>query len=230
MNIGYGLYNVFHSLIDFLFPPECPVCGGSFSAKEIICHTCIEAITDCSYQYTPSKRVLTDIDEISILLPYNPVCRNLIHALKYHGMHSTGFVLGKLMARKIIKECSLPEKPCIVPVPLHLTKLSDRGYNQSEHLAEGFSSFTGYEICSDLITRQKNTNTQTALDHEDRILNVRDAFRYTGERSLSGRPVILIDDVMTTGSTVSECAKALKEGGAGKITVCVVATPDIGMD
>ena len=92
------------------------------------------------------------------------------------------------------------------------------------------SSPSTYEICGNLLTREKNTNTQTALDHEGRILNVRDAFRYTGERSLSGRPVILIDDVMTTGSTVSECTKALKEGGAGKITVCVVATPDIGID
>ena len=230
MNIGSTLSEAFHSIIDFLFPPACPVCGGSFSTKEIICHTCVEAITDCSYKYTPPKRILTSIDEISILLPYNPVCRNLIHALKYRGMQSTGLVLGKLMARKTIKECLLPENPCIVPVPLHLSKLSERGYNQSERLAKGFSSFTGYEICSDLLTRQKNTNTQTALDHEDRILNVRDAFRYTGERSLSGRPVILIDDVMTTGSTVSECAKALKEGGAGKIIVCVVATPDIGID
>jgi ComF family protein len=230
MNISSALSEVSHSFIDFLFPPECPACGGSFSSKEVICSACVDAIIECSYNYTPSKRILTGIDELSILLPYNPVCRNLIHALKYKGMHSIGLVLGKLMARKTMKECSLPENPCIVPVPLHSSKLNDRGYNQSERLAEGLSSFTGYKIYGDIITREKNTSTQTFLDHENRISNVRNAFRYSGEKSLSGKSVILVDDVMTTGSTVSECAKALKEGGAGKIIVCVVATPDIGMD
>jgi len=230
MKIDSAVYEVFHSVLDFLFPPSCPVCGGSFTAKKIICHNCIDAITDCSYSYIPSKRVLANIDKISILLPYNSMCRNLIHALKYHGMHSICLVLGELMARKTLKEYSSIEKPCIVPVPLHPSKLNERGYNQSERLAEGFTSFSGYEICNNLLTRKKKTDTQTALNPEQRARNVQGAFRYTGGKSLSGHPVILIDDVMTTGSTTSECAKALKEGGAGKITLCVVATPEIGMD
>lgn len=230
MKIDSAVYEVFHSVLDFLFPPACPVCGGSFTAKEIICHNCMDAITDCSYSYAPPQKVLTNIEKISILLPYNSMCRSLIHALKYHGMHSIGLVLGELMARNTFNECSSLKTPCIVPVPLHPSKLNERGYNQSERLAEGFSSFSGYEICNDLLIRKKQTGTQTALDHEQRAQNVQDAFRYTGRKSLSGRPVILIDDVMTTGSTTSECAKALKEGGARDITVCVVATPEIGMD
>ena len=230
MKIDSAVYEVFHSVMDFLFPPVCPVCGGPFTAKKIICHNCIDAITDCSYSYIPSKRVLANIDKISILLPYNSMCRNLIHALKYHGMHSIGLVLGKLMARKTLKEYSSIEKPCIVPVPLHPSKLNERGYNQSESLSEGFASFSGYEIYNNLLTRKKKTDTQTALKPEQRARNVQDAFRYTGGESLSGRPVILIDDVMTTGSTSSECAKTLKEGGAGNITICVVAIPETGMD
>jgi len=230
MKIDSVVYEVFHSVLNFLFPLVCPVCGGSLTANKIICPNCIDAITDFSYSYVPSQRVLTNIEKISILLPYNSICRNLIHALKYHGMHSIGLVLGELMARKTLKEYSSLGKPYIVPVPLHPSRLNERGYNQSERLAEGFASFAGYEIYNNLLTRKKQTDTQTALNPEQRARNVQDAFRYTGEKSLLGRPVILIDDVMTTGSTTSECAKALKEGGAGKITLCVVATPEIGMD
>ena len=190
----------------------------------------MDAITECSYSYIPHKRTIPYVDKISILLPYDSICRTLVHALKYHGIKSTGPVLGKLMAKKTTKDCSLPENSCIVPVPLHPAKLKERGYNQSESLAEGFASFTGFEICDDLLTRTKHTGTQTALDHEQRALNVLNAFRYSGEKSLSGRPFIIIDDVMTTGSTISECAKALRDGGAGEIIVSVVATPGIGMD
>ena len=224
---------VFHSLLDFLYPPACPVCGGSFAASEIICHNCTEAITECAYNYISHQRDLKHVERISILLPYNPQCRKIVHALKYNGMHSVGLVLGELMAKNTLKEYSFTkpsENPCLVPVPLHPSKLNDRGYNQSERLAEGFTLFTGFEICDNVLCRIKQTGTQTALDPEQRMQNVRNAFRYTGKKSLSGRPVILIDDVMTTGSTISECATALKEGGCGDITVCVVATPEVGMD
>ena len=223
-------HEVFGSVIDFVFPPACPVCGGAFNARDIICPDCIDAITECSCRYIPPERSLKYVDRISILLPYDSVCRTLIHALKYHGMKSTGPVLGTLMAKKTFKNCSPPENSCLVPVPLHPFKLKERGYNQSERLAAGFASFTGFEICDNLITRTKHTGTQTALDHEQRALNVSDAFRYSGGKSLSGRPVIIIDDVMTTGSTISECAKSLKEGGAGVIIISVVATPGIEMD
>ena len=228
--VDFAAHEVFSSVIDFIFPPACPVCRGAFNARDIICPGCIEAITECSYSYIPPERDLTHVDRISILLPYDSICRTLVHALKYHGMKSTGPVLGKLMAKKTLKDYSPPGNSCIVPVPLHPFKLKERGYNQSESLAGGFALFTGFEICNDLLSRTKHTGTQTALDQEQRALNVRNAFRYSGEKSLCGRPVIIIDDVMTTGSTISECAKALKEGGAGDIIVSVVATPGIGMD
>jgi len=225
--IDAAVHEVVHAVMDFLYPPACLVCCGSVPGRDLICHSCVRTITDYSYQYNPSHRTVTYVDTLSILLPYNYECRRLVHALKYHGMHSIGVVLGNLMARKTLKKFPLPENTCLVPVPLHPSKLNDRGYNQSERLAEGFASFTGHKIMTDLLVRKRNTGTQTSLDHHERVLNVRDAFHYTGEKLLSGRPTVLIDDVMTTGSTISQCAKALKEGGAGKITVAVVATPGI---
>ncbi|MFC1489933.1 ComF family protein [Candidatus Latescibacterota bacterium] len=230
MKISSAFSEAAHSVIDFFFPPACPVCEGAFSAQEIICGNCIKTVSEYSGNYSPTKRTLENVDEISILLPYNSVCRKMIHALKYEGMHSTGLVLGKLMARKTLEYFTMEDNPYLVPVPLHTVKMNERGYNQSERIAEGFSAFSGYEIRTDILTRNKETPTQTALDPKSRAINVSGAFGFSGGETLAGKQILLIDDVLTTGSTVSECAKALKSGGAGKIIVCVVATPDIGND
>ncbi|MFC1538525.1 ComF family protein [Candidatus Latescibacterota bacterium] len=228
MKIPFVLSEVTHSIIDFLFPPACLVCECAYNESDIICTNCHEAVSDCAKNYLPPKCNIENIDEVSILLPYNTVSRKMIHALKYHGIQSIGVVLGKLMAKATLAGFTLEKSPYLVPVPLHPAKRNERGYNQSERIAEGFSSYSGYEIHSGLIRRNKETSTQTALDQKERALNVSGAFDFNGRKSLSGRQILIIDDVLTTGSTVSECAKALKEGGAGKIVVCVVATPTIG--
>ncbi len=134
------------------------------------------------------------------------------------------------MGRKAVQKFNLPENALLVPVPLHPSRLRERGYNQSERLAMGFASFTGHKINENILIRTRETHTQTTLDSENRSINVSGAFRYTGNHSLMGRPVIIIDDVMTTGSTISECSLALREGGAGTVTVSVAATPKIGED
>jgi len=221
---------ILHSCLDFIFPPACPVCGGTHDPHRLICPGCIEAIAEQAHGYNPSGRHLSDIDHISVLLPYDGTCRALVHALKYHGMKSLGPILGGFMAEKTLKAGTLPGEAWVVPVPLHPSKLNDRGYNQSERLAAGFSVHSGLPVHTDLVARTRRTETQTALGQEDRVRNVSDAFRYTGPRPLGGRPVIIIDDVMTTGSTLSECARVLRNGGAGSIWACVVATPDPGSD
>ena len=198
--------------------------------ESILCSDCEEAIADCSYRYNPPRRTVENVDGVSVLLPYDTHCRALIHSLKYHGMPSIGLFIGNLMGKKAVRHGSHPQNTLIVPVPLHPFKLKERGYNQSERLACGFASFTGHAIAETILERTRNTATQTALDGEQRVQNVQGAFRYSGKESLKGCPVIIIDDVMTTGSTISECTRALREGGAGTVTVCVAATPEPGTE
>ncbi len=180
--------------------------------------------------YTSPRRMVDNIAVFSVLLPYDSMCRRVVHSLKYHGMSSIGFVMGKLMAHKTLRFSPLSDNAILVPVPLHPARLRERGYNQSECLAQGFASFSGHEIHNDILRRVKKTETQTLLDHEERLLNVRNAFVFSGDKHLSGREVVLIDDVMTTGSTMSACVRALKDGGAGRITVSVLATPVPGSE
>jgi len=222
--------SIIRPLTDFLFPPACLLCGGAVPEDELLCRECRGTVVEAAFGYVSPPRKIDHADSVFILLPYDDGCRRLIHALKYQGMPSVGLFLGELIGRKMTARVALPEDALVVPVPLHPSKLRERGYNQSERLARGFASFTGHTVSEECIARARKTPTQTALDENARRLNVRGAFRYVGGKALEGRPVVLIDDVLTTGSTVSECARALKSGGAGTVTVCVAATPAPGDD
>lgn len=218
------------SLKDFLFPPSCLVCGSSCRDGEFICTNCWELLRDNAETYTPDRDIPPEIDAAVVLLPYDDACRSLVHALKYHGMQDVGPLLGRMMAEKLLRHGSFAAPPLIVPVPLHERKLTIRGYNQAERLAEGIEEYTGYAFRPMMLKKIRHTSSQTAHDEEKRRNNVKGVFRCHGGSSLRGRPVILVDDVMTTGSTLSECALALKQSGAADITAVVIATPDMGPD
>ncbi len=218
------------SLKDFLFPPSCLVCGSSCRDHELICTGCRELLRDTIELYTPDRDIPPAIDAAVVLLPYDEACRSLVHALKYHGVQDVGPLIGRMMAEKLLRHSSFAAPPLIVPVPLHERKLSIRGYNQTERLAEGIEEYTGFTHRPRMLKKIRHTSSQTAHDEEKRRNNVKGVFRCHGGSSLRGRPVILVDDVMTTGSTLSECALALKQTGAAHITAVVIATPDMGPD
>jgi ComF family protein len=230
MSFRGALAEVFHALADFLYPPVCLLCGKACEGEKAICSGCLAAAAEKSRAFEPSPRTLDAVSDVFVLLPYDRTCRTLVHAFKYHGLPSVAALAGDLMARKMLPRLTgYPHAP-LVPVPLHPDKLRERGYNQCRRLADGFAAFSGHTIREDLLERVIYTGTQTALDAESRKSNVRGVFRYIGDTALRGEPVILLDDVMTTGSTLAECARVLREAGAGKIAVCVVATPGVKDD
>ena len=221
---------IIYSVRDFLFPPVCPRCEGELQDEEVVCSSCVDSLYLEALRYTAPQRKVESASALSVLLPYDATCRSLVHSLKYHGMSSLGLVMGKLMAQKTLKQVTVSQTAVLVPVPLHPDRFRQRGYNQSERLASGFASFSGHEIRNDILKRARNTETQTRLSHEERKQNVDSAFIFAGETSLAGLDVVLIDDVLTTGSTMGECARALEAGGAGSIVVSVLASPDPGTE
>jgi ComF family protein len=114
--------------------------------------------------------------------------------------------------------------PVLVPVPLHAAKKRERGYNQSELLSNEVSRFTGIETDARVLKKKRNTLSQAGLDSDRRLVNVRGAFRAAPPGGLAGRHVILIDDVVTTGATLGECALALSDSGAVEVIGCAVAS------
>ncbi len=157
---------------------------------------------------------------------YDSVLRDLIHLLKYDAVLPAARPLGKLLARSI-EDLRLRGDaiPVLVPVPLHSSKRRERRFNQAELIARAALKHlpTRFELDRNVLVRERQTRSQVGLDREARIENMHGAFRVTAPQRIKGRTVIVVDDVMTTGTTVSECARVLKRAGAAKVFAATVA-------
>ena len=154
---------------------------------------------------------------------FNQPVQTLIHLLKYRRRRSIGLFLGECLGKIIVCEPWFAHINTIVPLPLHSVRLRERGYNQSERVAKGFSNYTGLPIEPGLVVRRRPTKTQTRLNLEQRRENVKDAFETPPGQTLKGMHIALIDDVLTTGASLDSCASALVDGGAAAVYALTVA-------
>lgn len=160
---------------------------------------------------------------------YEGGLRELIHLLKYGGVRPATNVLGRMLADAIaeLKFDSSAEPIAVIPVPLYHARLRDREFNQAETIARAAMKFipasSGLRLCPGVLRRKRETASQTGLTRHQRRENVRGAFVVTQPEIIKGRQVLVVDDVYTTGATVSECARVLRRAGATKVWVATVA-------
>ena len=153
--------------------------------------------------------------------------RGLIHLLKYEGMLPAKKVLGRILAEAIVR-CGEEFGPevLVVPVPLHASKKRQRGFNQNEMVAGEAIKLIGnqgHPFDSTVLVRRRNTESQIGLTRHQRRENMRGAFSIVNRAAVQDREVLLVDDVLTTGTTVSECSKVLLRAGATKVWVATIA-------
>ena len=158
---------------------------------------------------------------------YQGGLRRLIHLLKYEAVLPVSSVLGGMLAGTIEELLPLcgDSGPLIVPVPLHKNKRNDRGFNQAELIARAAVKRLPQrlQLATGILVRQRATISQVGLTREQRVENMRDAFRVHDRQRVRGCTVIIVDDVMTTGTTLSECARVLKKAGAERVFAVTVA-------
>lgn len=218
------------SALDLVFPIHCAGCGREGG---IICETCADGLERLTAPYC---RVCAAPDVNSgcrwcrqhargfesLRAPYRfegPV-RDSIHALKYRGVRAAASSLAGLMAAYLERN-PVPAN-VLIPTPLHPRRLRSRGYNQSALLARGVASALDLPVREDLLVRTANARPQVeARSREERHANVAGNFASTG--NATGLTVLLIDDVATTGSTLSECAFALRDAGASRVYALTLA-------
>ena len=150
--------------------------------------------------------------------------REAIHGLKYRNLKAVAPVLGQLLARYM--ESARVPGAILVPVPLHKRRLRDRGYNQSEMLAKEVGKRIRLPVMDTLVIRTRNTPPQVSLSLEERMHNVEGSFACVGDAQ--GQRFIVVDDVVTTGSTLSACAAVLKAGGAESVWGVALARQGVG--
>jgi ComF family protein len=199
-----------------LFPPKCCLCGFPGASLDLdlccFCHADLPWITE------PSSAV--------VALRFAPPADELIRRLKYHGVFANARVLGVLLAKTVDERAAaLPR--LLVPVPLHPARLRERGFNQAAALARYAGRMLGIPFASNVVRRTRDTPSQTSLSGAERHRNVRGAFAVNSagalRRLLAAGHVAIVDDVITTGSTVAELKKVLLAAGVRRVEVWAAA-------
>jgi len=224
--------NIFESVINLFYPGLCILCRRLLISEErFMCINCLCDLPYTDYHINKGNPALalfagyTQVEEATSLLFFEKegVTQSLIHAFKYHGNKGLAESLG-MMAARILKDYGFfASIDAIIPVPLHPKKEKKRGYNQSEYIARGFASVYNIPIDKTLLERIIYTDSQTKKTIYDRHVNVENIFSVVTPEQLFGRHILLIDDVITTGATVSACIEAFADISDLKISVFSLA-------
>jgi ComF family protein len=199
--------------IALITPPICEKCGRPLrleSAGSKICRQCNET----QYYFTKARSVAV----------YEGALREYLTDLKYRYRPDLGQALGVLFVEWIKNYREYQKMDLMIPIPIHRQKLMARGYNQAELLANPLQRYLGVPIKNDIILREKITLSQNSLHKEQRFSNVSQAFRVLNAKPLENAKVLLIDDILTTGATVSEAARVLIRAGALEVKVLTLAS------
>ena len=221
-------------LLHIFFPPRCSVCGEILSLEErdgFLCHSCKKEMLyvpkgtcpHCGEETGNACFCASCLKEFSFdaacaAFPYGTV-RNAIHLFKYDGDKTIGDGLGEQMADYLMEyqKTLLEQADVMVSVPLHPKKKAFRGFNQTHILCEKISGKTGLPFEKGVLERKRETIAQSELNHEERKVNLRDAFGV--KQDVAGKCILLVDDIFTTGTTCNECARELYRAGAKAVLV-----------
>ena len=226
----------FSRLFTSLFPVRCRLCGTSAATGPGLCQPCIReapwlahVCACCSLPLSASRdddlcgrcqKQAPAFDATTALFHYRPPIDYLIKRLKFSGELAIGPLLSGLLAKRLAaREVALPE--LLIPVPLHHSRLQQRGFNQATELARAVAGSLEIKTTHRLCLRNRKTEPQSLLSHNARRLNLRNAFTVSSDRIPAH--VAIIDDVMTTGHTANELSRALKAAGASRVEVWVIA-------
>jgi len=236
MRLLHGLFTPFK---DFLFTSQCFHCGGDLEEDENrICSNCWRSLTpvypdDHTYRVMVERFAAGGIVDRFVPLYYfekGKVLQHLAHGLKYDEITSFGVELGSMIG------ISLRDQDVgaglIIPVPLNKRKERERGYNQSDYIARGVADVLHLPVLPHAVKRVKYTVTQTHLNADQRKENVADAFivRDRDRRAIRDATILLVDDIITTGSTIQEIGRVLKDHGARTIIAASAGLAKLGED
>jgi ComF family protein len=246
--------HIAESLFAVLFPSDCRICGIPLVkiSRLPVCQECLNAMhaieggvcAVCGERlFSPyavtgvpgeprcglCRRVEPPFARAAAYGSYESGLRELIHLLKYGGVRPAANVLGRMLAEAIatLEPEFRTDSVAVIPVPLHRTKLRQRGFNQAELIALSAMKLRPrgdrLRCCGGVLERNRETASQIGLTSHQRRENLRGAFGVAQPELVKGCEVLVVDDVYTTGATVSECARVLRRAGATKIWVATVA-------
>ena len=236
-------------IIDFLYPPICTLCYARLDSTEhAVCFRCLAEIAfhpdwrcarcgafgveaepergrPCRHCPPPEAHYAGVLGAVG----YRDTAARMVQLFKYNRRLEIGEVMARVMAERLAEPLATlgGRLDVITPVPLHVLRRLGRGFNQSLTLAQGLAAATGLP-CEHLLRRRRYTRRPALMAKEKRGSNVKDAFGLKTNQPLAGKGILIVDDVVTSGSTVNECARMLKEAGAREVWVACFARTGLG--
>lgn len=214
---NYYMINFLRQLLDLIYKRRCYFCGST-KENTLMCSKC------CKKVELLSPKILEYIDSVPVYSAtvYEKEIQKMIRGIKYHNQSELAVFQAQLMF-DYWKKLSVSEQNFVlVPVPLYKKREKKRKYNQMMLVAQEFSKLSGYEINSQILKRVKDTKPQYKLSKKERLENLHGAFEYN-DGHYNGEKLLLLDDILTTGSTMSEMIKTLKNAGVQDLTVFVTS-------
>ena len=223
-------------ILELLFPSLCITCGERLITQEKhVCFQCWNDLPVTNFQNDPSNKVAqlfwgrVQLENATSFFSYRKGSRyqQLIHFIKYKGLKELGFETGRRFGFVLAESEIFSSVDIIVPVPLHPKKEKSRGYNQCLWIARGMAESMKKELVSDNLFRQVHTGTQTRKNRFERWKNVEGIFGLHKPDVFAGKHVLLVDDVVTTGSTLEACAYHILQVDNTKVSIATLAFADI---
>ena len=212
----FFLKNIFNSFIDIIFPRYCFNCENLILNEDnYFCSDCYRKLSYFDYsinhkEYNAEEKYCNEVDNLYSLFYFEPnsISQNIIHLIKYQNKQKLGLYMGRKLGETLLEHGIKADM--IIPIPLHKSRKRERGYNQSEIISLGVAEVLKIPTLTKILTRERNTISQTKLNRAERKQNVSGAFRISNDIDLNNKTIFILDDVITSGATISECSNLLK--------------------
>ena len=218
--------------VSLIFPELCVACRAGLMANEdLLCTDCLYNLPFTNFHLQPDNIVARQFwGKLPIKGAYSLYyfnkggnIQNMMHLFKYNGMHSIGNMLGNIAGKQLLQNEVFNSVEVIIPVPLHKKRLKERGYNQSASFADGLAQKMGVKVDIDNLVRNVATKTQTHKSRFARFENMQEVFAVARPADLINKHVLLVDDIVTTGSTLEACGIELLKVPGLKLSIATIA-------
>ena len=210
--------------LQLLFPLRCPECGREVGSKGAWCAGCVQELWS-PRRLDMAERGMRHVERCQVLTGYQGAVRTLLHGLKFQGRRANAAPLSWLLS--LADEAELAElvspDVLVIPVPVSADRLAERGFNQVELLFGDWSRQQGLEWDAGTLLRRRPTTPQWELDRTQRRENIKGAFVVNAPATVQDRHILLVDDIVTTGRTLEECAGVLRQAGAESVRALALA-------
>ncbi|MVN92393.1 ComF family protein [Mucilaginibacter aquatilis] len=220
------------NFIDLLFPRLCQACKANLlGGEDLICTACLYNLPYTNFHLQTENIVARQFwGKVKLEYAYALLyfekggkVQHLMHQFKYNGMQKIGNKLGGIAGTQLVQNKALLTVDFIIPVPLHKSRLRERGYNQSANFAHGLAKALGATVIEQTLVRAVKTSTQTRKSRFARFENMQHVFELRNPALLENKHILLVDDIVTTGSTLESCAHELLKVPSLRLSIATIA-------